>query len=90
MKLIPTVSSILLLFTLVLAVSQVSADPSIYRAQVALQQLGYRPGPADGAYGPNTRKAIKRFQRDHGLAVTGRLTGATVARIKKSLRRRRY
>jgi peptidoglycan hydrolase-like protein with peptidoglycan-binding domain len=87
MKFIPTVSSILLLFSLVLAVPPVSAQPSIYHAQVALQQLGYQPGPADGAYGPKTRKAIKRFQRDHGLAITGDLTPATVARIKKSLRR---
>lgn len=89
MKPIPSLSSMLLLFSLGAAVPPVSADSAVYNVQVALQKLGYRPGPADGVYGPQTRKAIKRYQRDHGLAVTGNLTPATKARIKKSLHRRR-
>src|SRR4051794_13088936 len=32
---------------------------------------------ADGVMGPKTRAAIRRFQRAHGLPVTGRLDGAT-------------
>jgi len=27
--------------------------------------------PADGVYGPQTRRAVKRFQRSHGLVVDG-------------------
>jgi hypothetical protein len=27
--------------------------------------------PADGIYGPQTRRAVRRFQRSHGLAVDG-------------------
>src|SRR4051812_3011951 len=32
---------------------------------------------ADGVLGPQTRRAIRRFQRSHGLPVTGRLDAAT-------------
>src|SRR4051794_2722955 len=33
---------------------------------------------ADGVMGPKTRSAIRRFQRSHGLPVTGRLDKATL------------
>src|SRR4051812_8402057 len=33
---------------------------------------------ADGVVGPKTRSAIRRFQRSHGLPVTGRLDKATL------------
>jgi cell wall-associated NlpC family hydrolase len=33
---------------------------------------------ADGVIGPQTRKAIRKFQRSHGLPVTGRLDTATL------------
>ena len=47
------------------------------QAQRLLQQLGYNPGPADGIYGARTRAAVKAYQRDNGLSVTGRLDAAT-------------
>ncbi|MBB1127008.1 peptidoglycan-binding domain-containing protein [Thiospirillum jenense] len=65
-----------------------AAPINIHRAQMALQELGYRPGPADGVYGSNTRRAIKQFQRDHGLAVTGYFNEATVSRLRQISRRR--
>ena len=34
---------------------------------------------ADGVYGPQTRRAVKRFQRTHGLAVDG-IVGPQTAR----------
>ena len=34
---------------------------------------------ADGVYGPQTRRAVKRFQRKHGLAVDG-IVGPQTAR----------
>ncbi len=34
---------------------------------------------ADGVYGPQTRRAVKRFQREHGLAVDG-IVGPQTAR----------
>lgn len=39
--------------------------------QRKLLELGYYPGPVNGINGPRTQKAIKEFQKDHGLAVDG-------------------
>ncbi len=42
--------------------------------QEALARRGYYTGQVDGVIGPQTRSAIREFQRDNGLAVTGRIT----------------
>lgn len=39
-----------------------------------LARIGYYRGPIDGYFGPITRDAIARFQRDHRLKVTGGIT----------------
>lgn len=39
--------------------------------QEELSSNGYDPGPADGLLGPQTRAAIRKYQRDAGLAVDG-------------------
>ncbi|HEY9055968.1 MAG TPA: efflux RND transporter periplasmic adaptor subunit [Aurantimonas sp.] len=49
-------------------------EPSIQLLQQRLRALGYEPGPIDGLLGDSTREAIKKFQRDNGLAVTGEVT----------------
>ena len=54
-------------------------DQQLVRAQKALTARGYRPGVADGLWGPKTRKALKAFQKDAQLAVTGKLDGKTQA-----------
>lgn len=36
-----------------------------------LAGLGFDPGPADGAFDENTRRAIRRFQKARGQQVTG-------------------
>ncbi|MGA8476652.1 MAG: peptidoglycan-binding domain-containing protein, partial [Chthoniobacterales bacterium] len=46
----------------------------VLEVQVALQNAGYDPGPTDGVFGPSTREAISRYQRDQGLDVTGSIT----------------
>jgi hypothetical protein len=50
-------------------------------AQAGLSELGYEIGPRDGQMGPKTREAIKQFQRDHGLAVTGGVTDALLVKL---------
>jgi peptidoglycan hydrolase-like protein with peptidoglycan-binding domain len=50
---------------------------AIYRAQEKLKQSGYNPGPLDGMWGPKTQQAIKSFQRDRRLQVTGHLDEET-------------
>ena len=44
--------------------------------QSGLKAAGSDPGPADGAFGPATRKAVKAWQKKKGEAATGWLTPA--------------
>ena len=53
------------------------AGSVIYRAQKKLKQIGYNPGPLDGVWGSKTQKAVKQFQQDSGLPVTGNLDAET-------------
>ena len=62
---------------LILAVTSVDEmNPQMRKAyirgiQEALAEHRYEPGPADGIVGPMTRLAIRDYQRDAGLPVTG-------------------
>ena len=44
---------------------------TVEEIQAALSKLGYKPGPADGDLGPSTKRAVRLFQRRHGLRVDG-------------------
>jgi peptidoglycan hydrolase-like protein with peptidoglycan-binding domain len=51
------------------------ADPErdrYLRVQAALNQIGYGPVPASGSEDPETTNAIRRFELDNGLPITGR------------------
>ena len=48
-------------------------DSEISRVQAALARQGYYRGTIDGTLGPETRNALRRYQRKHGLEVTGRI-----------------
>lgn len=50
--------------------------------QLKLAQLGYYSGEIDGNVGPKTVEALRRYQRDHFLDVTGHLDPATANRLK--------
>jgi len=41
------------------------------RTQAALRELGFYDGGIDGAYGPQSRRALTRFQEARGIEVTG-------------------
>ncbi len=49
--------------------------------QSALQQKGYYPGTIDGLYGPQTGKALAKFQEDHDLVITCDFDEETVGRL---------
>ncbi|MGY6536577.1 MAG: peptidoglycan-binding domain-containing protein [Pararhodobacter sp.] len=46
-----------------------------------LALLGYDPGPQDGTFDRETRRAIRAYQRDNGLSETGYMTQGMVARL---------
>lgn len=48
-----------------------STQAMIGQAQELLARRGFQPGPADGKTGPQTRNAVKAFQRSTGLPETG-------------------
>ncbi|HEX8490199.1 MAG TPA: peptidoglycan-binding domain-containing protein [Chthoniobacterales bacterium] len=55
-----------------------AADSNVSQIQSALSREGYYSGAIDGNLGPETRNALRRYQRDRGLSVTGRVDRATI------------
>ncbi len=53
----------------------------VRRVQQALSRDGYRVDAVDGVWGPSTAQALRQYQRDRGLAVTGRADPETLARL---------
>jgi uncharacterized protein len=58
---------------------------TVAQIQAQLTELGYDPGPVDGAMGPRTRNAIIAFQRDKGLPQTGAANEATAAAVQTAV-----
>ncbi|MDA9008427.1 peptidoglycan-binding protein [Alphaproteobacteria bacterium] len=64
-----------------------SKKSSVRELQRLLTKEGYKPGPVDGVMGNKTRNAIREFQRDNDLPITGQanedvmleLTGGTTS-----------
>lgn len=50
---------------------------SVRRTQQELRSEGYYHGRVDGVMGPQTRQALRQYQRDHSLPANGRLTRPT-------------
>ena len=57
------------------------SDADRRRVQDTLLRLGYYDGQVDGIFGPLTRVAIRRFQRDIGATTSGRLTAEEASRL---------
>jgi hypothetical protein len=51
------------------------------QVQTALQGFGYYAGQSDGIFGPETRAAIRRYQHEIGVEMTGRLTSQQATRL---------
>ena len=56
-------------------------DSEVYQAQKALKARGYNPGTPDGVWGKATERAVKYFQVDNELPVTGKLDGQTKTKL---------
>ncbi len=56
---------------------------NVKAVQQVLADLGYAPGPVDGALGGATTRAISAFQRDRKMAETGRITPELMRELKR-------
>jgi peptidoglycan hydrolase-like protein with peptidoglycan-binding domain len=54
----------------------------VVRLQTALAERGYETGPADGVVGPKVRGAIRAYQADASLPVTGEATPKLLAGLE--------
>ena len=61
------------------ATAQMQANVRI--VQGALNRIGYGPVPVDGATGAETTDAIRRFELDNGLPVTGEPSDRLIGRL---------
>jgi peptidoglycan hydrolase-like protein with peptidoglycan-binding domain len=55
----------------------------IRRVQTGLAELAYRPGAITGDLTEATRQAIRRFERDRGLAETGEISDRLMSELQK-------
>jgi peptidoglycan hydrolase-like protein with peptidoglycan-binding domain len=56
---------------------------TVRAVQQILADLGYAPGPIDGAVGSATERAISAFQRDRKIVVSGRISPELLGEIKR-------
>jgi peptidoglycan hydrolase-like protein with peptidoglycan-binding domain len=52
-------------------------EKNIREVQQRLKAAGFNPGPVDGSLNSQTRKAIRDYQKAHGLQPTGTLNQPT-------------
>ncbi|MDF2801355.1 MAG: hypothetical protein K0S61_1258 [Anaerocolumna sp.] len=57
--------------SVVATVQAAYSKDTVYAVQKALNDNGYDCGTPDGVVGNNTKKAIKKYQKDNELKVTG-------------------
>ena len=61
-----------------------AARDEVLFVQKGLAELGYAPGPADGRLGEITKRAIRDFQAERRLPVSGEITPELIAELKKT------
>jgi len=62
-----------------------SKGADVTQLQLALTELGYAPGAADGNFGPATTQAVTAFQQAEGLTEDGIAGPTTIAAINAKL-----
>ncbi len=63
------------------ASTAVAVDRDLMQVQGQLKELGHDPGAIDGRMSPQTRTALKAFQKDYGLETTGQVDMETRAAL---------
>jgi carboxyl-terminal processing protease len=61
------------------------ADDEIANIQKMLEGIGYNPGRKDGYFDKGTEQAVKQFQQDNGLKVTGKVDQETGAKLQEKV-----
>ncbi|TCT18757.1 carboxyl-terminal processing protease [Melghiribacillus thermohalophilus] len=57
----------------------------IASAQLMLKGIGYDPGRTDGYFDDKTEQAVKAFQQDQGLQVTGQIDNRTASVLEQQI-----
>jgi peptidoglycan hydrolase-like protein with peptidoglycan-binding domain len=66
--------------------SQFPHDPAlVVLIQDRLDRAGYNPGPVDGRFGSRTESALREFEQDAGLPVTGTPSRTALAALDRLL-----
>ena len=58
---------------------------SVRQIQTALKNAGFYNGPSDGKLGTQTKSAIKKFQKAHGLTADGVIGKSTASALSRYL-----
>ncbi len=67
----------------VLRVTQpLTRGPLVRKVQRALLDAGFKPGKADGVFGPQTAHAVRDFQNAHDLVADGEVGAVTLKALK--------
>ncbi len=77
----PTTTTTAFKFTTTLSLG--STGTSVNELQTKLKTLGYYTGKIDGGFGPITEKAVKAYQKAHGLPQVGSVGPLTRADLNK-------
>lgn len=66
------------------AATHATSSGKVKQAQQALQEAGLYKGKVDGKFGPQTKAAVKEFQKENGLKQTAHLDSATMKKLSQA------
>jgi peptidoglycan hydrolase-like protein with peptidoglycan-binding domain len=66
------------------ASSQKWSKDQIKEAQAGLTKAGFYKGKEDGIYGKQTRAAVKKYQKENSMPVTGQLSDSLLDKLKSA------
>ena len=69
-----------------ISISSILFATPINEVQIMLNKLGYNPGPADGAYGEKTKKALEEFYSANSSVYDGKLDANEIYDLRKAIK----